>query len=158
MLADVVTTTPLVAGSAAEGWIVRRPELPPCADHRKRTALGGIGSTPPRYLLLAMMQEEFSAAFKCSPMKRAKLRGFKRNAAVVLGNTSANVQLSARTCTHHSPSHFSLRILPKIVGMVAGSSISMSTSFSDLTIGSVVVLYVWKCGDWMWDWYAARLA
>jgi epoxyqueuosine reductase len=36
--------------------------------------------------LLAMTPEEFSAAFKDSPMKRAKLRGLKRNAAVVLGN------------------------------------------------------------------------
>ena len=33
-----------------------------------------------------MSQPEFSAAFKGSPMKRAKLRGLKRNAAVVLGN------------------------------------------------------------------------
>ena len=39
--------------------------------------------------LLNMSQEEFSAAFKGSPMKRAKLRGLKRNAAVVLGNLSA---------------------------------------------------------------------
>lgn len=30
--------------------------------------------------------EEFTAAFKRSPMKRAKLCGLKRNAAVVLGN------------------------------------------------------------------------
>jgi epoxyqueuosine reductase len=36
--------------------------------------------------LLAMSQEEFSRAFSKSPMKRAKLRGLKRNAAVVLGN------------------------------------------------------------------------
>ena len=36
--------------------------------------------------LLAMTREEFSAAFRHSPMKRAKLRGLKRNAAVVLGN------------------------------------------------------------------------
>ena len=36
--------------------------------------------------LLGMTQGEFSAAFKGSPMKRAKLRGLKRNAAVVLGN------------------------------------------------------------------------
>jgi len=36
--------------------------------------------------LLAMTPEEFSVAFKGSPMKRAKLRGLKRNAAVVLGN------------------------------------------------------------------------
>ena len=39
--------------------------------------------------LLAMTQEEFSVAFKGSPMKRAKLRGLKRNAAVVLGNVGA---------------------------------------------------------------------
>ena len=36
--------------------------------------------------LLAMSQDEFSRAFSKSPMKRAKLRGLKRNAAVVLGN------------------------------------------------------------------------
>ncbi len=36
-----------------------------------------------------MSQLEFSAAFKGSPMKRAKLRGLKRNAAVVLGNIGA---------------------------------------------------------------------
>jgi epoxyqueuosine reductase len=36
--------------------------------------------------LLAMSQPEFSSAFRNSPMKRAKLRGLKRNAAVVLGN------------------------------------------------------------------------
>jgi epoxyqueuosine reductase len=36
--------------------------------------------------LVAMSQEEFSAAFRKSPMKRAKLAGLKRNARVVLGN------------------------------------------------------------------------
>ncbi|MGZ8413891.1 MAG: tRNA epoxyqueuosine(34) reductase QueG [Gemmatirosa sp.] len=36
--------------------------------------------------VLAMTQEEFVVAFRGSPMKRAKLRGLKRNAAVVLGN------------------------------------------------------------------------
>jgi len=36
--------------------------------------------------LLAMSQVEFSAAFKGSPMKRAKPRGLQRNAAVVLEN------------------------------------------------------------------------
>jgi epoxyqueuosine reductase len=36
--------------------------------------------------LIAMTQEEFSAAFKGSPMKRAKLAGLKRNAAVAVAN------------------------------------------------------------------------
>jgi epoxyqueuosine reductase len=45
--------------------------------------------------LLAMTKEEFSGAFKGSPMKRAKLRGLKRNAAVVLGNI-ANLDIPCR--------------------------------------------------------------
>jgi len=36
--------------------------------------------------LLTMDQEQFSGAFKGSPMKRAKLAGLQRNAAVVLAN------------------------------------------------------------------------
>jgi len=36
--------------------------------------------------LLAMSPDEFSAAFKGSPMKRAKLRGLQRNASAVLTN------------------------------------------------------------------------
>jgi epoxyqueuosine reductase len=36
--------------------------------------------------ILAMDENTFRAAFRKSPMKRAKLRGLKRNAAVVLGN------------------------------------------------------------------------
>ena len=36
--------------------------------------------------LLAMSDDDFRIAFRGSPMKRAKLRGLKRNAAVVLGN------------------------------------------------------------------------
>lgn len=39
--------------------------------------------------LLAMTQAEFSAAFKGSPMKRAKRRGLARNAAVALGNVGS---------------------------------------------------------------------
>jgi len=36
--------------------------------------------------LLEMSQEEFSAVFRHSPMKRAKLRGLQRNAQTVLAN------------------------------------------------------------------------
>jgi epoxyqueuosine reductase len=36
--------------------------------------------------ILGMTEEDFRLAFKGSPMKRARLRGLKRNAAVVLGN------------------------------------------------------------------------
>ena len=38
--------------------------------------------------ILALDQEQFSASFRKSPMKRAKLAGLRRNAAVVLENSS----------------------------------------------------------------------
>ena len=44
--------------------------------------------------LLGMTPEDFSRAFKGSPMKRAKLRGLKRNAAVVLGNVGTTEDVS----------------------------------------------------------------
>ncbi len=51
-----------------------------------REALVGKGARAAARTLLAMTPDEFSVAFKGSPMKRAKLRGLKRNAAVALGN------------------------------------------------------------------------
>ena len=36
--------------------------------------------------ILALDQDAFSAVFRKSPMKRAKLAGLRRNAAVVLDN------------------------------------------------------------------------
>jgi len=55
--------------------------------------------------LLAMTQEEFSTAFRGSPMKRAKLRGLKRNAAVVLGNvgTMEDVPVLEQALTDPEP-------------------------------------------------------
>lgn len=44
-----------------------------------------------------MTHEEFSAAFKNSPMKRAKLRGLRRNAAVVLGSVGTGNDVDALT-------------------------------------------------------------
>src|SRR5687767_656413 len=48
--------------------------------------------------LLAMTQDEFSRAFSKSPMKRAKLRGLKRNAAVVLGNVGTAEDADLLSC------------------------------------------------------------
>ncbi len=39
----------------------------------------------------AMGEEEFGRAFKGSAMKRATLRGLKRNAAILLGGTASAV-------------------------------------------------------------------
>jgi epoxyqueuosine reductase len=51
-----------------------------------RPAIAGKSARTLAREILAMSQAEFSAAFRNSPMKRARLRGLKRNAAVVLGN------------------------------------------------------------------------
>jgi len=45
--------------------------------------------------LLEMSQEEFSTAFRKSPMKRAKLRGLQRNAAVMVGNQGTSADIPA---------------------------------------------------------------
>jgi epoxyqueuosine reductase len=80
-------------------------ELSEESPYAAREALSALGSRPKdaRTLareLLAMTQQEFSRAFKGSPMKRAKLRGLKRNAAVVLGNvgTADDMELLERAC------------------------------------------------------------
>ena len=54
--------------------------------YEPRAAIAGRDARQLARELLAMTQDEFSRAFSKSPMKRAKLRGLKRNAAVVLGN------------------------------------------------------------------------
>ena len=46
---------------------------------------------------LAMTQGEFSRTFRKSPMKRAKLRGLKRNAAGVLGNVGTAEEVDVLT-------------------------------------------------------------
>lgn len=53
---------------------------------RPRRAVAGKDAATLARELLAMSDEEFRVAFKGSPMKRAKLRGLRRNSAVVLGN------------------------------------------------------------------------
>jgi epoxyqueuosine reductase len=53
---------------------------------RPRAAIAGKDARSLARDLLAMSPADFSTAFKGSPMKRAKLRGLKRNAAAVLGN------------------------------------------------------------------------
>jgi epoxyqueuosine reductase len=67
---------------------------------RPRDVLAGKDARTLALELLEMSQEDFSKAFKGSPMKRAKLGGLKRNAAVVLGNIAAaeDVHVLTRAC------------------------------------------------------------
>lgn len=66
------------------------------SPYQPRAALGGTARTLAR-TLLGMTQEEFSETFRGSAMKRAKLRGLKRNAAVVLGNVGTADDADALT-------------------------------------------------------------
>jgi epoxyqueuosine reductase len=79
-------------------WNVRfsRPLAEPAFETRK--ALGGRDPRTLARELLTMSDDGFRAEFQGSPMKRAKLRGLKRNAAVVLGNVgnSDDVDLLTR--------------------------------------------------------------
>ena len=54
-----------------------------------RAAIAGKDARTMACDFLGMDVEAFRLAFKGSPMKRAKLRGLKRNSSVVLGNTGA---------------------------------------------------------------------
>jgi epoxyqueuosine reductase len=67
--------------------------LPEDSPFKPREVLAGKDARQLSRELLTTTQEEFSAAFKGSPMKRAKLRGLKRNAAVVLGNVRTAAQM-----------------------------------------------------------------
>ena len=58
--------------------------LPDASPYRPRAAIAGKDARTLAREILAMTEEEFRTAFRGSPMKRAKLQGLKRNAAVVL--------------------------------------------------------------------------
>ena len=70
-----------------------------------RSALDGRDVRTLARDLLGMTQDEFSGAFKGSPMKRAKLCGLKRTAAVVLGNvgTADDVDVLTRALDDAEP-------------------------------------------------------
>ena len=79
--------------------------LPDDSPFAPREVLTGTDARQLARELLPMTQEEFSAVFKNSPMKRAKLRGLRRNAAVVLGNvgTAEDVNLLTRALDDGEP-------------------------------------------------------
>jgi epoxyqueuosine reductase len=70
-----------------------------------RAAIAGKDARTLARELLEMSQEDFSREFKGSPMKRAKLRGLKRNAAVALGNiaNSDDESVLAAALDHTEP-------------------------------------------------------
>jgi len=75
-------------------------ELAEGSPFAPRTMFSGKDARTVARELLAMSQDEFNAAFKNSPMKRAKLRRMKRNAAVVLGNVKSVEDVDVDALTH----------------------------------------------------------
>ncbi|MCC7054253.1 MAG: hypothetical protein IT355_13385 [Gemmatimonadaceae bacterium] len=61
-------------------------ELAEDSPFRARPFLDGKGAVTLAKDILTLDHDAFSAAFRKSPMKRAKLAGLRRNAAVVLAN------------------------------------------------------------------------
>ena len=61
-------------------------ELADDSPFRAREFIAGKDAGTLARDILAVDQEAFSAAFRKSPMKRAKLAGLRRNAVVVLEN------------------------------------------------------------------------
>ena len=87
-------------------WNVRfSTMLPEESPYAAREALGGKDARTLATEILGMSQDEFTVAFSGSPMKRAKLRGLKRNAAVVLGNigTHEDIPILARAGDEPEP-------------------------------------------------------
>ena len=66
-------------------WNVRFSEELKEPAFKPREFIAGKDAETLAEYLLAMSQEEFSIAFRKSPMKRAKLAGLQRNAKAVLG-------------------------------------------------------------------------
>jgi epoxyqueuosine reductase len=68
-------------------WNVRfSRDLADDSPFKPREVIAGKDARALAHELLAMSEDEFSTRFRGSPMKRAKLKGLKRNAAAVLGN------------------------------------------------------------------------
>ena len=68
-------------------WNVKfSQELAEDSPFRAREFIAGKDAVTLANDILALDQEQFSAAFRKSPMKRARLAGLRRNAAVVLDN------------------------------------------------------------------------
>ena len=87
-------------------WNVRfARELPEDSLFQPREALAGKDARTLAREVLAMDVDAYRAAFKGSPMKRAKLPAMQRNAAVVLGNvgTADDVDVLTRALDDAEP-------------------------------------------------------
>jgi len=93
-------------------WNVRFAQPNRVPEFAPREFIAGRDARTLAQDLLAMSQEEFSAAFKNSPMKRAKLHGLKRNASVVLGNIGSSASGVERCGEVGAPARNGIAVAP----------------------------------------------
>ena len=67
-------------------------ELAEASPFRAREFIAGEDALTLATDILALEQEQFSAAFRKSPMKRAKLVGLRRSAVQVIANDDSRVE------------------------------------------------------------------
>ena len=85
-------------------WNLRfAPALPDESVYAPHPVVADADARQLARVLLGMTREEFATWFKHSPMKRAKLRGLKRNAAVVLGNVGTEEDSDVLQRALHDP-------------------------------------------------------
>ncbi|HEX8220582.1 MAG TPA: tRNA epoxyqueuosine(34) reductase QueG [Chloroflexia bacterium] len=80
---------------------VNRKAVP--GNHPEFSPEQGIGPSPSLIELLEMGEEEFRARYHHSPVKRAKLQGMQRNAAIALGNIGDPGAVAALTSALNGP-------------------------------------------------------
>lgn len=90
-----LTTVCRYISQSCRPWNIRFAQELKVPEFVPREVLAGKDARELSRALLAITPDEFTAAFKHSPMKRAKLRGLRRNAAVVLGNIGEPSDASA---------------------------------------------------------------
>lgn len=82
-------------------------ELAGDSPFRAREFIAGKDAVTLARDILALDQEQFSASFRTSPMKRAKLAGLRRNAAVVLANHASTAEYGLCQACAKVRRHFS---------------------------------------------------
>jgi len=82
-------------------------ELPAGSRFAARAFIAGKDARSLAREILTMSQEQFSAAFKGLPTKRARLRGLQRNAAIVLGTVGTSDDADLLTRAQMTPTRSS---------------------------------------------------
>ena len=131
--------------------------LPDGSPFAPREALAGKDARTLAREILAMDVQGYRAAFKGSPMKRAKLPAMQRNAAVVLGNVGTAEDLDVLTRALDNPEPLVREHAAWALGRLASPAAAAAVHDrlaveSDATVRAELVAAVGSChARWMAD-------